>query len=177
MPAPRKHEPARSSLGAAASGRHTGNMICVDSPLIGHSGQKLRAPLVPPVTGEDTAAELAVLVAILVCLPLRVKWPVPYHLVSRSTEWAGGILIIMNLQEGTDKEERRWSPREWIRRLKFIESWGRRDRWGPSPPQLVAKGLWVVVGPAMECLLATAALHAASQLACGSLELSMIVLS
>lgn len=45
-------------------------MICVDSPLIGDSGQTLCAPLVPPVTGEDTAAELAVMVANLMRLPL-----------------------------------------------------------------------------------------------------------
>lgn len=41
----------------------------MDSFLTGDSRQTWRAPFVPPVTGEDMATELAVIVAVLVLLP------------------------------------------------------------------------------------------------------------
>lgn len=54
---------------------------------------------------KDIPAALAVIVAILRLLPLWVKWPISCHLVSQSTEWAGGILIIIDLQERTKSKE------------------------------------------------------------------------
>lgn len=104
-------------------------------------GEMLSTPLAPPEIRKDVPTELVIIMAIFRVPPFASEMAHLLPCGTQSTEWAGGILIIMTLQERTDKKRIRKSPREWIRFLKFTESslflasgWVQRGRCGQSLP-------------------------------------------